>query len=267
MSRSIVTLCAFSVFGFVSAASATVFTSVGAAPADIQATVDSFRTTLGTLNANVVGSFGSGRREINWDGVPDALSAPNNLPANFFNSNSPRGVVFSGATGFQVSAKAASGTPVRFGNLNASYPAGTQTFSPERLFTALGSNIYTINFFVPGSSTPATVGGFGAVFTDVETFGGSAITIVHPDGSTARTNFPIGPSGGLSFLGVTDPARISQIIIQAGTATPGVNEVLTNDSDIVFQDDFIFGEPIAVPEPASLGLIGGFSLLARRKRN
>src|SRR5437868_8958461 len=33
------------------------------------------------------------RSEINWDGVPDALAAPNNLPANFFNVNSPRGVV------------------------------------------------------------------------------------------------------------------------------------------------------------------------------
>ena len=66
----------------------------GANAAAIQATVDSYRLQLGTLNANVAGSFGSGRREINWDGVPDALSAPNLLPANFFNVNSPRGVLF-----------------------------------------------------------------------------------------------------------------------------------------------------------------------------
>jgi hypothetical protein len=98
-----------------------------------QATVDNFRTALGALNPNVVGSLGTGRREINWDGVPDALSAPNNLPANFFNVNSPRGVVFSTpGTGFQVSANAATATPVEFGNINASYPGLFKTFSPQR---------------------------------------------------------------------------------------------------------------------------------------
>src|SRR5438552_473107 len=91
-----------------------VFSANGANPAGIQATVDSFRTALGALNPNTAGSVGSGRREINWDGVPDASSAPNNLAANFFNVTSPRGVVLSTpGTGFQVSATAASGTPVR----------------------------------------------------------------------------------------------------------------------------------------------------------
>src|SRR5438034_2159597 len=94
------------------------FSASGANATDIQATVDSFRTASGALNPNVVGSLGTGRREINWDGVPDALSASNNLPANFFNVNSPRGVVFSTpGTGFQVSANAATATPVEFGNI------------------------------------------------------------------------------------------------------------------------------------------------------
>ena len=55
-------------------ASAVTFSASGADPVAIQATVDSFRTALGSLNPNVAGSFGSGRREINWDGVPDAFS-------------------------------------------------------------------------------------------------------------------------------------------------------------------------------------------------
>jgi hypothetical protein len=158
-------LFAAAVFGLVSSTvfgAAVTFSATGVNAAGIQTTVDAFRTALGTLNANVAGSFPSGRREINWDGVPDALSAPNNLPADFFNVNSPRGVVFSTpGTGFQVSANAASGTPVEFGNINATYPTNFQTFSPQRLFTALGSKVVDVTFFVPGSTAPATTSGFG----------------------------------------------------------------------------------------------------------
>ena len=81
-----------------------VFEASGATPADIQTAVDAFRNFLGPNNG-VGGTFPTGRREINWDGVPDAFSAPNLMPANFFNSNSPRGAVFfTLGTGFQVSA-------------------------------------------------------------------------------------------------------------------------------------------------------------------
>src|SRR5207245_2200820 len=85
---------------------AVVRSATGAAPASIQAAVDQFRTDLGGANNGVGGTFATGRREINWDGVPDAQSAPNNLPANVFNSTSPRGVAFSTPrTTFHVSAK------------------------------------------------------------------------------------------------------------------------------------------------------------------
>src|SRR6266849_9985559 len=87
------------------AAAPITFSASGSSPAGIQTTVDAYRTDLGTLNPNVAGSFGSGRREINWDGVPDQFAAPNNLPPNFFNVNTPRGVVFTTpGAGFQVSA-------------------------------------------------------------------------------------------------------------------------------------------------------------------
>lgn len=109
----------------------------GSNPASIQATVDQFRADLGVLNPNVAVSFAGGRREINWDGVPDAFAAPNNLPPDFFNVNSPRGVVFTTpGTGFQVSAKAGVGA-IEFGNINANYPGLFATFSAQRLFTSI----------------------------------------------------------------------------------------------------------------------------------
>src|SRR5688500_5327240 len=66
----------------------------GANAAALQPIVDQFRADLGGVNNGIGGSFTSGRREINWDGVPDASAEPNNLPPNFFNVNSPRGLVF-----------------------------------------------------------------------------------------------------------------------------------------------------------------------------
>src|SRR5258705_12760836 len=114
-------------------ASAITFSASGANPAGIQTTVDAYRTALGTLNPNVAGSFNSGRREINWDGVPNALAAPNLLPADFFNVNSPRGVVLSTpGSGFEVSANAGVG-PIEFDDLNPTYSSIFQPFSPQRL--------------------------------------------------------------------------------------------------------------------------------------
>jgi len=132
---------------FASAAQAQIFSAAGNTPATIQATVDAFRTALGPNNG-VGGSFPTGRREINWDGVPDAFSSPNPLPHNFFNVNSPRGATFSTPNkgsnlddSFFVSAKQSSGVPVRFGELDPSYTATFQAFSPERLFTQRGGHL------------------------------------------------------------------------------------------------------------------------------
>src|SRR3954454_6759684 len=72
-----------------------VFESAGANPAAITPTRDAFRAAVGGGTvAGTNGSFGGLRREINWDGVPDAQADPASLNGNFFNTNSPRGVVF-----------------------------------------------------------------------------------------------------------------------------------------------------------------------------
>src|SRR4051794_33078923 len=161
------------------------FSATGANAAAIQPTVDAFQSDLGTLNANVAGSFGSGRREINWDGVPDAFSAPNLLPPNFFNVNSPRGVTFgTPGTGFEVSANASNptSTPVQFGDINAIYPQIFEPFSAQRLFTAIGSNIVDVNFFIPGTTIPGRTNGFGAVFSDVDLADTTSLTFFDING-------------------------------------------------------------------------------------
>ncbi len=251
--RSRLVIAALLGLGFVSSTAfgaAVVYSASGADPASIVVTVDQYRTALGTLNPNVAGSFPSGRREINWDGVPDALSAPNNLPADFFNVNSPRGVVFSTpGTGFQVSSTVASGVPVRFGNINVTYPNIFQTFSPQRLFTALGSNVLDINFFVPGSNTPATTSGFGAVFTDVDLASTTSIQFFDGLGNGLGIFFVPAFNNGLSFIGVLFNAgeRVARVRITNGNAPLGP---ATNDNppgvDVVVMDDFIYSEPQGV---------------------
>src|SRR5205807_2646705 len=131
------------------------FEAAGADPASITPTRDAFRAAVGGGSvAGANGSFGGLRREINWDGVPDSRADPNLLPGDFFNTTSPRGAVFSTpGTGFLVSANAGLATPPLFG-----FPSDFQTFSPQRLFTAVNSNITDVSFFVPGTSTSATTG-------------------------------------------------------------------------------------------------------------
>lgn len=248
-------------------AAAVVTSASGANAAAIQSSVDSFRSSLGSLNPNVIGSFGSGRREINWDGVPAALSSPNAFPANFFNSNSPRGTVFSTpGTGFQVSGSGAD--PVRFDNINPTYSTTFSTFSPAKLFTSIGSNIVDVNFFVPGGNTPAVTNAFGAVFADVDLANVSSLQFFDVNNNPLGLFYVPTANNGLSFLGVSFSSGelISRVRLTAGNTAVGPNDGA--NADIVVADDFIYGEPApAVPEPSTyLLLAAGLSCLAFGRR-
>lgn len=239
-------------------AAAQVRSASGANAAAIQTAVDQFRADLGGANNGVGGSFQTGRREINWDGVPDTSAAPNNLPADFFNANSARGVVFQSPCSngqFRVSADSSnpSSAPVRFADIDASYSAQFTTFSAERLFTvisgsAAGCNTVDVVFFIPGTDIPATVSGFGVVFTDADATGNARIIAYGADGRLISPGAiaPPAAANGLSFIGVSYTAgeRIAKVSITSGNSrlasgiADGVGGV-----DVVVMDDFIYGEP------------------------
>lgn len=219
----------------------------GADTAALAAIVDQFRTDLGGAVNGVGGSFLTGRREINWDGVPDGSASPNPLAGNFFNTTSARGVVFTTpGSSLQVSARVSSGVPVRFGNINATYTGIFTTFSPERLFTAIGSTTTEVTFFVPNQNTiSASVSGFGAVFTDVDT-AGSTMLEFFDQASVSLGSFPVPAlNSGLSFLGVSFNAgeRVARVRITSGNAAPAAGVDDGGANDVVVMDDFIYGEP------------------------
>ena len=218
---------------------------------DITAVVDEYRALLGTDNGGDPGAKPDGRREINWDGVPDEFSAPNGYPVDFFNApEAPRarGIIFSTpGTGLQVSAdlENATGTPPRFGNINPAYADAFKTFSAERLFSPLGSNIVDLTFFVPGTNTPALVRGFGAVYTDVDTEHTAFEYFDREGNSLGAHGVPIADNG-LSFLGVDFGVPIvARVRVAYGTVALGPNDDPAND--VAVMDDFIFGEPQADP--------------------
>lgn len=250
----------------------TLFESAGGTPASITPTRDNFRAAIGggsTVGAN--GDFGGMRREINWDGVPDAVADPALLPGNFFNVNSPRGVVFSTpGTGFLVSANAGSGSAPLFG-----FPGDLQSFSAQRLFATVNSNILDVNFFVPGTNTAATTSAFAAVFVDLEDNNSTIFTRMEffdqNNSLIFVANGLAAGNQGLTFLGGVANAgeQISRVRITTPNNFVVSNGVRNNEAfDFVVMDDFLYATPTAVPEPSSLTVLGlGMLLCARfRKR-
>ncbi len=245
-------------------AAITVFEGVGANPAALAATRDSFRAAVGGGTvAAANGDFGGLRREINWDGVGTAFADPALLPANFFNANSPRGLVLSSPTpgaGFAVSANTGESVPTLFG-----FGGDLQVFSAQRLFATVGSRFTDIRFFVPGTSTPATTRAFGVVFVDVESDNAVDFTTLEFFDTSDQLIFSrralVAGNQGLSFLGGV--AGAGESVARVRITTPDnflvSNGVRFNESnDFVVMDDFLYAAPVAVPEPAGwlLALIG-----------
>ena len=218
------------------------------ATGDISAAVTQYRDLLGALNPNVKDEQPGGRREINWDGVPAALTNVDNFPGNFFNVNSPRGVLFTtNGTGFRNS-------DTGYVDVNPAYDGEFKTFSPKKLFVATGGTITDVQFVVAGSNTPATVTGFGSVFADVGRAGSTTIEYFDASGNRLlRVKAPRrSDERGLSFVGaVFDERIVARVRITAGDIPIGATSFdhvkgAGKKNDIVAMDDFIYGEPRAI---------------------
>jgi hypothetical protein len=231
-----------------------VFQAAGPTAASIQDMVDTYQEALGVLNnGNAPGplDIDSGHREINWDGRDVVTNGP--LFDGFL---ATRGALFTTPDGTAFTQATLAGLAGQFNN--PSYETIFTAFSEPRLFSAIGSNITDVDFFVPGgSNAPATVTGFGAVFTDVDQPDGSgpgrkhgnrkASTLMEFFGSDGRRLFssfiPAAPGdGSLSFLGIVfDDARIARVRITSGNVAPGPED--GGKRDIVMMEDFLYGEP------------------------
>lgn len=234
------------------AQAATIRSAAGAGSADIQSAFDLFVADLGGANNGTApGSQGSGFRRITWDGGGDAAPiATFSVPMTAFSN---RGNVYTTpGTGFEISGQP---TP-EFGDLNPTYPDIFQSFSSPRLFAALGSNTMDVVFTIPGTTDVAALTtGFGAVFTDVDLTSTTSLTFYGVGGSEIETLYVEPFDGGLSFLGrMYDDAIVSRVRIASGNAALGPDDSTT--IDVVAMDDFVFGEPAPIPEPASTALLG-----------
>jgi hypothetical protein len=237
-------------------AAPTLFTGIGGNDTSVtagsaNAAKAAFEAAIGGAdNFNGTGLYASGFRSINWDGVPDALATPALLPANYFNSTRPRGVLLlTPGTGVAVSASTVSGVSLYFGNINSGYTSNFAAFSPERVFSPIDSNILQLYFFQAGTDMPASVRGFGAVFKDVELANTTSVRFFAMDGADLGKYFvPAGTSNQAEFFGAlfasADPP-IGHVVITLGTAAigAGVSDNLVSSIDVVAMDDIVYAEP------------------------
>lgn len=219
----------------------------------ISPALSEFRDLLGSPNVvpGPTGGFKSGRREINWDGVPAMFTNNNSFPADFFGSfdatlgaGRKRGLVYATpGIGFSVSDN-------DFSFINLKYDEQFNAFSPKRTFIAAGSNIIDNFFKVPGTNINASVQGFGVVFSGVNNASSTSMEFYNGDrllGSFKVPNVGNNIPGGFSFLGVYFPnEKVTRVRIYSGSAAlSSTQDDLTDGGgeDLVVMDDFIYSEP------------------------
>ena len=215
---------------------------------DITASVNRFRNLLGEPLNVVPGSTG-GRREINWDGVPDKYISAS-IPKTFFNATGTgdpdsrkRGFAYASDGDFRIS-------NAGFSNIEQTLAEQLGAFSGAKIFANISSDIWHTGFQVAGENKAAAVNGFGAVFIDVDVANVSALEYFSGDVSLGKFFVPPhDQKTNLSFLGVyfNNPIVTKvQITHGNGVIIPGQKDISNGGTtDIVAMDDFLYSEPVA----------------------
>jgi hypothetical protein len=222
-----------------------VITSTG----NIENDVNKFRQLLGDP-LNTTTGVTTGRREVNWDGVPDSLVGKK-LPNDFFNpteAGAPvarqRGLAYlPGGGEFRIS-------NTSFADLNAQAAAQFSSFSGNKTFANISSNLWPVDFQVAGQQKAASVKGFGAVFSDVDLNNSTSFEFFNGTKSLGKYFVPPhNTTSSFSFLGVyfKNGETITRVLVShKGFLSDGNKDVTDNGpDDLIVLDDFLYSEPIA----------------------
>jgi hypothetical protein len=218
---------------------------VFSASGDITSTLTAFRNLLGNLNSTT--GVTTGRREINWDGVPDSLDGKK-LRNDFFNrtdANAPvslqRGAIYAGDDNAMVSKSS-------FSEIDPNASAEFAAFSGNKTFAVVNATLWPVTFKVAGQTTDATVNAFGAVFSDVDKTNSTFIEFFNGQTSLGRFYAPAHDNtSSFSFLAVYFPnTKVTQVQVgHEGMLIDGQKDVSNGgDKDLVVLDDFIYSEPL-----------------------
>lgn len=219
--------------------------------ANVEAAIKDFTDLLGgENNMNNEGPLKDGFRQVDWD----AAMVPFDMPGNFFRDEVTRGMLLTvKGDEFRVSnpPKDDPGFPDDlFDSINRQYPKQFQAFSPERIFSPLTHNVFTIEFSIPGfAKDEAWVAGFGAVFVDVDNKEESSLEFFDTDGKSLGLYYAPPDPQGLSFLGVYFPKDVvGSVEAKLGNAILGADD-FPPKHEVVVMDDFFFSEPQAPKKP------------------
>jgi hypothetical protein len=191
----------------------------------------------------------NGRREINWDGLPDSLENKA-LPNDLFNPTGEnanqlmqRGVVYSSTGSFMISSNG-------FATINEEAASEFSAFSGTKTFANTTAVKWDVKFQKAGTTESASVQSFGLVFSDVDKNNSTSLEFFNGEKSIGKYFVPAhDATSSFSFLAVQfrNKERITSVTVSHdGFLAEGTRDISVGGTrDLVVLDDFIYSEPVA----------------------